>query len=146
MDSVQVADMRIRAIVTCLCIALPTVGGCNSWRAWRRPASPAAPQDEPIDRPGASDTENASLKSRNIILEARLSELQAREERLAAEVNRLRFLVRQQAKQIDALADAPEQRDIYKKRYESLLKKVARLSRQIDELEAETRPAPTGTD
>jgi len=138
--------MRIEAILTCFCIALLTAGGCDSWRAWKGSAAPLAPPDKPVEKSAASDDENTTLKSRNMILEARLAELQGREERLAAEVNRLRFLVRQQENEIAALADAPKQRDVYKKRCESLSREVARLSRRIEELIAAGAVPSQGSD
>lgn len=76
----------------------------------------------------------AELQANNEILSAHIKELVAREQALAKELRRVQFISKQQAQQIDALADAPLHRDMYKARAEKLQAEVDQLKLQIAEL------------
>jgi len=77
-----------------------------------------------------------AVKTQNIILAARLEEQLAREKRFSEQVNRLKFLNAQQRVQIEALADAPLQRDASIEEAEQLRAEVDRLKQRVEELKA----------
>ena len=103
------------------------------------PAKRSVPvvQTQPASQVPGSNPELDAVKAHNRILAARLVELTDREKRLVKELNRLRFLHVQQQQQIQALADAPAERDALKKRCDALSAEVSRLVERLARLQAE---------
>ncbi|HUT60031.1 MAG TPA: hypothetical protein VNA25_19470 [Phycisphaerae bacterium] len=118
-------------------IVLPACAGCANvnleW--WKKPSSQSQPEPSAEAQPGEPATgpadDLASLKAENEILRSELDELRVRERRLAEQLKDLKFLNAQQLKQIEALADAPEQRDQYKAKAEQLEQELKRLKDQL---------------
>ena len=144
--------MRFNAVSICLCVLALTPAACNLKSANKPEIATNTPSADLAGRTKKLEELNATLLSRNRVLSLQLEELLAREKRLAAEVNRLRFLSDQQREQLDALSDAPTERDAYRSQCHELAEKVFQLERQLDELKAtiaslqakrqpETRPA-----
>ena len=118
-------------------VVLPACIGCvkvsGEW--WKQPSSrneakPAdeAQQDQPTTSPA---DELAAVKADNEILHSQINELRVRERRLSDQLRELKFINAQQTKQIEALADAPEQRDKYKRKAEQLEEEAKRLRDQL---------------
>lgn len=78
--------------------------------------------------------ENLRLRAEIRVLEQERDDLLKREERLAAELRNLKFLSEQQAKQLEAVADAPKQRDYYRRQAEKLTAEKEELLKQAQEL------------
>jgi chromosome segregation ATPase len=89
--------------------------------------------------------ERDTLKSQNEILTARLEEQLSRENRLAAQVNSLKSRNAQQRVQIEALAEAPIERDAARRQVQQLAEEIVRLKARIGELEAIINSLPTTT-
>ncbi len=84
--------------------------------------------------------ENTALTNEKRLLKERLDEQLAREKRLSAELNRLKYLTARQEVQIKALADAPVERDAYRKRCEELTLQLAQLQKKIAQLQETIAP------
>ena len=126
--------MRLYSLAACACLWTliaagcvdPAAGGPGAAGGPRRTTAQAAKLQGKLD----------TLKSRNFILAAHLEEQLEREKRLANELNRLRFLSRQQAEQIKVLSGAPAERDAHRQRSKELKAEVARLEQRITERES----------
>lgn len=113
------------------------LGGCQVPEPVETASSPASP-GRPLNSPRESQRlkdEDRALKSRAVILAARLAEQLEREKRLSVEVNKLRFLTARQEEQIRALAGAPAERDAYREKCQKLTIELARLRKQIAKLQ-----------
>jgi len=108
-----------------------------AWAAGCQPP-PIAPPAQP-DRAERLERELGAAKAEVSMLTARIAELEERGERLARELERVRFLKDQQDVQIKVLAGAIEERDRCKVRVEVLTAEVERLNQRLAELEAELR-------
>jgi predicted RNase H-like nuclease (RuvC/YqgF family) len=133
-------------ITTCL-ILLTSVIGCT-------------PSQEPIQE--SSEPEVLILKRKNvqlrkakeeterenIILKDKVALLTNREEKLTRTIAKQKFELNQLRRQVETLADLPDQRDRYKKQVEQLNTEVIRLEMELrqrgENASRETKPAETG--
>lgn len=118
-----------------LCIGLLTMCGCQGWKDRLATKDSTLQETVPPRQIEKLREEISTLKSRNMILAARLEEQLIRERRLSKQVNRLKFFNEQQAEQIVTLADAPVERDRFRKQTNELTREVIRMQKRIDELE-----------
>ena len=129
-----------RLALICACLLAFATGSCTKWRIGKSSPSSSPTTNTAKEDPQAQvktlKEDLAAVKSRNLILAARLEEQLAREKRLSEHLNKLRFLNTQQQMQIEALADAPAQRDASRGRAEQLTRQVAELKEHIEELQA----------
>ena len=95
----------------------------------------SAPQQGRLQRSQQLKEQIASLEAEKKVLTSRLEELSAREKVLAGKVRELQFVNARQAEQIEALAEAPAERDLYKARAQKLQLDVTHLTRRLAELE-----------
>ena len=133
--------MLLRLTSICVCILALATGSCAKWRWGKSDTPPSSPTTNPAKEDPQAQVktlkeELATVKGRNLILAARLEEQLAREQRLSDQVNKLRFLNTQQQMQIEALSDAPAQRDASRERADQLTRQVAELKQRIEELQA----------
>ena len=122
------------------------------------PPSPVVPLPVALtSQPAAAQVqepavETVRLRAEIAVLEQDVDHLRKREELLAAETRRMKFLSEQQARQLEAVAEAIKQRDAHKRQIEdltaekeALLKLVQDLRRQLQEMQQKfasaTRPA-----
>jgi len=99
------------------------------------PIDMSAPQQGFLQQPQQLKEQIASLEAEKKVLTSRLEELSTREKVLAGKVRELQFVNTRQAEQIQALAEAPAERDLYKARAQKLQLDVTRLTRRLAELE-----------
>ncbi len=122
----------IFAIGIALALAAPGCknGSATWWKKKKPPADTAAV--EPALTPAEQEIER--LREENRTLGERLTEVQNREKLLAKKVKQLELISSQRGKQLDAVGDAPLERDQYKARCERLEKHVKELSDQLSAL------------
>jgi len=137
------------AILLCL-----TAIGCKdwgkkiNWPTWPGRNDANSPSAEPDDRQASPQMQPASedanapplspkdaeiqrLRTDISLLRGELTDLRAREKRLADEVNQLKFLNTQLREQVKALADAPGQRDKLKERVKLLRAEIEALKKRL---------------
>ena len=131
--------MRTSMLVACLCVTMGGIAGCGPAKQ-QAASAPAAPRDSagPPRSAGADERRIALLeseltdaKTQNDVLTSQIEEQGAREKRLSDEVNRLRFVNTQLENQVRALASAPIDRDLYKKRCDELTAEVNSLRQRL---------------
>jgi chromosome segregation ATPase len=126
--------MHLRSLCTLLFVLAFAFAGC---RTSGKTSSLAASQRDAAqadDRIAKLESQIESLKLDNRLLSARLEEQYSRENRLSAELSRLKFRNAKLAEQIEILAVVPAQRDSYKARCEQLSVEIAGLKKQLAEL------------
>ncbi len=129
-------------------LLLLLAGGCSFPSAEgpgaAEPADPVQEVGELHKQARQLEATVASLEDEKQMLNARLKELSAREEELTARVNRLQLINLEQEKQIEALRDAPAERDKYKARVDVLTVEVNALARRVTELRTTLRQMQSG--
>ena len=128
--------MRSGAISICALAAVLLSSGCAEDQGLRLPATLHRSESDYRADVNNLKKELEAVKTRDLILAARLDEQLARERRLSDQVNRLKFLNTQQRLQIEALAAAPLQRDASIRKVEQLRAEVDRLKQRVAELKA----------
>lgn len=123
------SDMR-RLIPTLALLAAVGLGGCEpEENGLGPPIEPRLPQKD------QKDVEIERLQAEADSWHARAEELGARCEQLTEKVEELKFINQQLSKQLQAVGDAPGQRDHYKKLATELGLEILRLTRRIRTLE-----------
>ena len=138
--------MRYGAALISACVLVSIAPGCSLRRAETDPAPTTGP--DPAEQVKSLREENQELRNRNKILSARLEEWAERDKHLSERISRLAFLNEGRREQIRTLADAPAERDAYRKKSEKLALEAARLRKRIAELEkliAALRSSPPPT-
>jgi chromosome segregation ATPase len=74
----------------------------------------------------------STLTSQNTILDARVKELLAREDRLTQEINNLKLDNISLRKQVEVISDVPAQRDRLQLQLDTAQKKIAELEDQLE--------------
>ncbi len=118
----------MRCATTILLLAAMASAGCEFDNDFGAPGG-----REP--RKTAKDIEIERLQAESDGLHAKLTELGADYKKLETELTRLEFTNDQLNKQVDAVADAPRERDKYRRRAIDLMLEVERLKQRIATLE-----------
>ncbi len=113
-----------RCLLAC---ALPALAGCGL-------RSATAPTSRPAQAPGEATGEVARLQGRLRQRELRIKELEAQVGRLSGRLRSLEFRCEQLRKQLQAVGDAPAQRDHYQKLSIKQALEIQELRRRIDRL------------
>lgn len=113
------------------------MGGCRLKKA---DTGPDQQPDEPTTKPG----QVARLQATTRILEERAEELRQRSSRLSEQVRKLKFLNTQLRKQLEAVGDAPRERDALAKQVARQKIEIDRLQQQIQELERRLTVSSSG--
>jgi predicted RNase H-like nuclease (RuvC/YqgF family) len=93
---------------------------------------PAAPQVPPAQSADAARI--AQLEDEVRIRDRQIDELRIRANRLARRVREVEFLNEQLGRQLDAVGDAPRQRDLYKRQAAERQLEIDRLRRRFERL------------
>jgi archaellum component FlaC len=134
-------------LILCAAAALAGCGNMNNvnWDWWKKPKEPAknssqsSAQDPNLT---IKPAEALRLRDENKTLHDQLQELQVRDQQLADQLKQTTVLYEGQLKVIDALKDAPGERDNYKKQVDELKAEIARLRQEISRLKTgEVPPA-----
>jgi predicted RNase H-like nuclease (RuvC/YqgF family) len=96
--------------------------------------------DEPTTKPG----QVARLQATTRILDDRAEELRQRSSRLAEQVRQLKFLNTQLRKQLEAVGDAPRERDALGEQVARQKTEIDRLQQRIQELEQRLAVSSSG--
>lgn len=73
-----------------------------------------------------------TLTSQNAVLDGRVKELLAREDRLTQQLNAMRLDNSKLKEQVEVLGDVPAQRDRYKLQLDSAQKKISELQNELE--------------
>ena len=92
---------------------------------------------EPTTVSSSPNEEISRLKEQIRLKDEKIKELSLRADRLAEKVRKLEFLNEQLQKQLEAVGDAPKQRDRYKKMLINKELEIKRLEDKIKKLEQE---------
>jgi len=134
---------RVACLTAWVMLAAGFGAGCQKteWNWFQRPRPAPAPTSAPAAEKPISPEEAATLRSENAALRGQLDEMKIRSARLEREINDLQVLVSGHDKTIQALADAPAQRDTYKRQVDDLRGENERLRAEVRRLGG-TPPAP----
>jgi outer membrane murein-binding lipoprotein Lpp len=113
------------------------LAGCAMWQSSANPPPPP-PAGPPATQAAAND-----LQTKVDSLTAQVDELKARNQRLSEQVTGLNTTNDQLMRQLQAVGDAPRQRDTYKQWWEQEQRRAQLLLKQIDELRAQLHLPPT---
>jgi cell division protein FtsB len=133
--------------VLCAAAALAGCGSQNQkwdWDWWKKPKEPPKTTvHSPATDPNleVKPAEALRLKDENKTLRDQLQELQVRDQQLADQLKQTKILYEGQVNMIDALKDAPGERDKYKKQVEDLKAENDRLRQEITRLKTGEAPA-----
>jgi len=92
---------------------------------------------EPTTVSSSTSEEISRLKEQIRLKDEKIAELRQRSDRLAEKVRKLEFLNEQLQKQLEAVGDAPKQRDRYKKMLINKELEIKRLEDKIKKLQQE---------
>jgi len=122
---------------------LLSLAGCQL-KTWNL----SSKQTEPTTVPSSTSEEISRLKEQIRLKDEKIKELSLRADRLAEKVRKLEFLNEQLQKQLEAVGDAPKQRDRYKQmlinkelEIKQLEDKIKKLQQEITQLKS-SRHAP----
>jgi len=101
-------------------------------------------QTEPTTVPSSTNEEISRLKEQIRLKDEKIKELSLRADRLAEKVRKLEFLNELLQKQLEAVGDAPKQRDRYKKMLINKELEIKRLEDKIKKLQEEIIHLKTG--
>ena len=122
--------MNCKIFIVTITVLTSLIGGCG----FKRDKAPATNQPTLSSELVAYrkvKQENYELKDKIRLLSARIDELENREQHLSQKLRLTNFSNTQYKKQVDALATAPAQRDIYKLRCDELTKQVEQLQKTL---------------
>ena len=111
---------------------LLSLAGCQL-KTWNL----SSKQTEPTTVPSSTSEEISRLKEQIRLKDEKIKELSLRADRLAEKVRKLEFLNEQLQKQLEAVGDAPKQRDRYKKMLINKELEIKRLEDKIKKLQQE---------
>ena len=94
-------------------------------------------QPEPTTVSSSTNEEISRLKEQIRLKDEKIAELRQRSDRLAEKVRKLEFLNEQLQKQLEAVGDAPRQRDRYKKMLINKELEIKRLEDKVKKLQQE---------
>ncbi|MCD6377866.1 MAG: hypothetical protein J7L99_03320 [Planctomycetes bacterium] len=94
-------------------------------------------QPEPTRASSSTNEEISRLKEQIRLKDEKIKELSLRADRLAEKVRKLEFLNEQLQKQLEAVGDAPKQRDRYKQMLINKELEIKRLEDKIKKLQQE---------
>ena len=139
--------MPIRHIAIALVLSLCTAG-CNGLgdKFGAKPSDKSPQQETPQQQIDRLRRQVVTLQREKALLAGKLAVIEPRQRRMEEQLRDLKFATKRQAEQIASLANAPVQRDHYKKIGESLALKVNKLQQANLELNAqllERTPAAT---
>ena len=111
---------------------LLSLAGCQL-KTWNL----SSKQTEPTTVPSSTSEEISRLKEQIRLKDEKIKELSLRADRLAEKVRKLEFLNEQLQKQLEAVGDAPKQRDRYKQMLINKELEIKQLEDKIKKLQQE---------
>ena len=130
--------MHVRITILIISVCVIGIGGCGS------PSPNGIAADSMIETRNRTK-EVDQLRTQNEQLNARIVELEAREQELSQKIVRIRFDNEQLKRDVDVLSPAPNERDLYKTQVENLNRQIIHLQMQIDELQRKLKSPSTQT-
>jgi len=127
----------------CILLLATVLSGCEHFRRDEPDPAPAPSAPAPDDHLTEAEREVARLAEENRGLNERMGELRNRCDLLADKARDLQFANEQLRKQLDAVGDAPRQRDAYKAKALRMELEIERLKARIAELEQLLAPPAT---